>query len=71
MNEGRHEGWGTVTWQGAEEERRIRDRHLSLRQKLVWNAQALALSKAFGEDRTTPGSTESNPRSTQAKRTHS
>jgi len=37
--------WKAASWAGAEAARRAADRKLSFRQKLEWNAQALALAK--------------------------
>ena len=42
MNSG---SWKAASWAGAEAVRRAEDRKLSFRQKLEWNAQALALAK--------------------------
>lgn len=45
MSEGNSASWKVATWSGAEAARRNADRKLSFRQKLEWNAQALALAK--------------------------
>lgn len=45
MSEVNSANWKAVTWAGAEAARRAADRKLSFRQKLEWNAQALALAK--------------------------
>lgn len=37
--------WKAATWAGAEAARRAAYRKLGFRQKLEWNAQALALAK--------------------------
>ena len=37
--------WKAASWAGAEAARREEDRKMSFRQKLEWNAQALALVK--------------------------
>lgn len=44
MDKALEKDWASATWRGAEKARRKLDQQLSLRQKLEWNAQALALS---------------------------
>jgi hypothetical protein len=43
--------WKHATWAGVEAARRAADRKLSFRQKLEWNAQALALAKQLKKRR--------------------
>lgn len=45
MSEVKTASWKAATWAGAEAARRDADCKLSFRQKLEWNAQALALAK--------------------------
>ena len=58
------EGWGNCDLAWTEEElSHTGSATCPYGQKLVWNASgARNYHKAFGEDRTTLGSTESNPR---------
>jgi hypothetical protein len=50
--------WGAHTWAGAEQARREQDRKMSFREKLEWNAQALALAKHTEAARQKAGSGE-------------
>lgn len=45
MSEQESSQWRAATWSGAEATRRAADQQLSFRQKIEWNAQALALAK--------------------------
>lgn len=45
MSQAKTADWKHATWAGAEAARRAADAKLSFRQKLEWNAQALALAK--------------------------
>lgn len=54
MAEADKKRWGAHTWAGAEQARREQDRKMSFRQKLEWNAQALALAKRTEATRRRP-----------------
>ena len=72
MSEENSGDWKAASWAGAEAARRVADRKLSFRQKLEWNAQALALAKQLKKRRSKWGVGSLVPRrlSTEPLLTH-